>query len=64
MVKKLIQGFGGIIIGTALGGAAIQAIGNLGSSMGAGLKGATQSLVGVGIFGHAASKVKNMFSFK
>ena len=64
MVKMgLIKGMIGLIAAVPLAGAAIGAIGsNLTGSL-VGIGGATQSMVGVGLFGHAASMSKNMFKF-
>jgi len=50
----LIKGMFGVLVGTTLGGAAIRHIGNIGSGMSAGMIGATQSMVGVGVLGHAS----------
>ena len=55
-----IKGFVGLTVGAVLGGQAIQAIGNIGSGMSSGMRGATQSMVGVGLLGHAASLSKSI----
>ncbi len=60
----MISGFGGIITGVALGGAAIQQIGNAAGSLGSGIASASQSLVAGGVLGNTAGKVKNMFKWK
>jgi len=64
MVKmSIIKGMMGLVVAVPLGGAAIGAIGsNLTGSL-AGIGGATQSMVGVGIFGKAAELGKGMFKF-
>ena len=53
----------GLVRAVPLGGAAIGAIGsNLTGSL-AGIGSATQSMVGVGLFGKAASMSKGLFKF-
>jgi len=59
MIKKMI----GLMVGTTLGSHAIQQIGNIGSGMSAGMKGATQSLIGIGLVGKAASLSKKVFKW-
>ena len=58
-----IKGFVGITIGAALIPAVMHGIGNIGSGMSTGMKGATQSLVGVGLVGHAASLSKKIIKW-
>ncbi len=61
---KPIKGFLGILVGTTLGSTAIQAVGNIGSGMSSGLKSATQSFIGIGILGNAASNVRGFFKWR
>ena len=58
-----IKGMIGITVGASLVPTVIHGIGNIGSGMSAGMKGATQSLVGVGMVGHAASLSKGLFKW-
>lgn len=53
-VIKPIKGFVGTLVLTTIGGEAIRQVGNIGSGMSSGLKGATQSLIGIGVAGHTA----------
>jgi len=60
---KMIKGMIGLIPTVVLGGHAIGQIGsNLTGSL-AGIGGATQSMVGIGIFGKAASLAKGLFKW-
>ena len=63
-IMKPIKGFIGMTVGTILGGEAMSAVGRIGSGMSAGMKGATQSLIGVGVLGHAAGTTKKIFRLK
>ena len=63
-MKEMLKGFGSIIVGTALGSAAIGALGSAGSYLGEGIKGASQTLVAGGIFSNVYSNTKSMFKFK
>jgi|24BtaG_2_1085350.scaffolds.fasta_scaffold00417_14 predicted lysophospholipase L1 biosynthesis ABC-type transport system permease subunit len=56
-VLKPIKGFIGVLVGSSLGGAAIQAVGNIGSGMSTGMKSATQSMVGVGVMSQGAKLI-------
>ncbi len=59
----MIQGMIGLVAAVPLAGSAIGAIGsNLTGNL-VGIGGATQSMVGVGLLGKAASLSKNMFKF-
>jgi len=59
----LIKGMIGLVVAVPLAGAAIGGIGsNLTGSL-AGIGGATQSMVGVGLFGKAAGLSKGLFKF-
>ena len=60
MVLGVIKGFTGIFVGAVLGGEAIKAVGGIGS-IPSGIRGATQTFIGLGVVGHAASTVKNSF---
>ena len=63
-MKKVIEpikGFMGVLVGATIGGAAMQQVGN--SGMPSGIRSATQSLIGVGIMGHAASVSKKLFKW-
>ena len=60
MVLGAIKGFTGIFVGAVLGGEAIKAVGGIGS-IPSGIRGATQTFIGLGVVGHAASTVKNSF---
>lgn len=53
----------GLMVGTTLGSHAIQQVGAMGSAMGVGMRSATQSLIGVGLVGHAASLSKKVFKW-
>jgi len=59
----MIKGMLGLMVGTVLGSHAIQQVGAIGSGMSAGMRGATQSLIGVGLVGHAASLSKKVFKW-
>ena len=64
MVKMaFLKNMFGLLVAIPLGGAAIGAIGSTMTGSLAGIGGATQSLVGVGILGKAASLSKGMFKF-
>lgn len=54
-----VKGFIGLTVLTPIAGMAMGAVGNLGV-MSAGMRGATQSLIGIGVVGHAAG----MLGFK
>lgn len=56
-VGKQIKGMFGVILGASLGGAAIQAVGNIGTGMSAGMQSATQSMVGVGVLSTAVKTI-------
>ena len=59
----IIKGMMGLVVAVPLAGAAI---GGIGSSMVgglAGIGGATQSMVGVGLFSHAAGMSKSLFKW-
>lgn len=59
----IIKGMMGLVVAVPLAGAAIGGLGaNLTGSL-AGIGGATQSMVGVGLFGKAASLSKGMFKW-
>ena len=59
----IIKGMIGLVVAVPLAGAAIGGLGaNLTGSL-AGIGGATQSMVGVGLFSHAASLSKGMFKW-
>ena len=60
MVLGAIKGFTGVLVGTILGGEAIRIVGGVGA-IPSGIRGATQVFIGLGVVGHAASKVKNSF---
>ena len=55
-MKDTIKGFGGLLVATTLGGAAIGAAGLAG--MGAGITSATQTFIGLGVMSKAASLFK------
>lgn len=60
---NIIKGMMGLVVAVPLAGAAI---GGIGSSMVgglAGIGGATQSMVGVGLFSHAAGMSKSLFKW-
>ena len=59
----LITGMIGVTVGASLVPAVMHGIGSIGSGMSAGMQGATQSLVGVGLVGHAASLSKKVFKW-
>ena len=59
----LIKGMIGLGVAAPLAGAAIGGIGSAMTGSLAGIGGATQSLVGVGLFSHAASLSKGLFKF-
>jgi len=60
---KIIKGMIGLVVAAPLAGSAITGIGsNLTGSL-AGIGGATQSMVGVGLFGKAAELGKGIFKF-
>jgi len=59
----LIKGMIGLVVATPLAGVAIGQIGSTMTGSLAGIGGATQSMVGVGLFGHAASLSKGMFKW-
>jgi len=48
----LIRGLIGMTIAVPLAGAAINAVGSIGSGMSSGVKGTTQSMIGVGLLSH------------
>lgn len=55
-----IKGMVGITIGASLMPSVMHGIGSIGSGMSVGMRGATQSLVGIGLVGHAASLSKKV----
>ena len=57
-MKEQIKNMFGFMAVSTIGGAAIQAVGNIGSGMSAGLKSATQSALGVGILSSATKMFK------
>ena len=59
----LIKGMIGLTVGASLMPSVMSGIGNIGSGMSAGMRGATQSLVGVGFLGHAASLGKKIIKW-
>lgn len=61
---KAIKGFLEIGIGTLFGAGVMNMIGNAGSYLGEGIKGASQSLVGAGILANNYNAIKGMFKFK
>jgi hypothetical protein len=56
-ITKPLKGMIGVLIGTSLGGAAMQQVGYYSSSMGAGIASATQSMIGVGVMSTAAKTI-------
>lgn len=58
-----IKGFMGTMLGVVLGGEAIRQVGNIGSGMSDGMKGATQSMIGVGVLGNTIGNMKGMFKW-
>ncbi len=60
---SLIKGMIGLVAAVPLAGAAIGGIGSSMTGSLAGIGGATQSMVGVGLFGHAAGMAKGMFKW-
>jgi len=62
-IMKPVKGFIGITVGAILGGHAMGAVGGV-AAIPRGIGSATQSLIGVGIVGHAASTTKDMFKWK
>ena len=64
MVKmNLIKGMIGLVVAVPLAGAAIGGIGSSMTGALSGIGGATQSMVGVGLLGHAAGMTKGLFKF-
>jgi len=64
MVKMgIIKGMIGLVVATPLAGVAIAGIGSGLTGSLAGIGGATQSMVGVGLFGHAAKLSKGLFKW-
>ncbi len=59
----IIKGMIGLVVAVPLAGAAIGGIGSTMTGSLAGIGGATQSMVGVGLFSHAASLSKGLFKF-
>ena len=59
----MIKGMVGVTVGAVLAGTAMRAVGGV-SAMSSGMRGATQSLIGVGLVGHAASLSKKVFKWK
>ena len=53
----------GLIVAIPIGGAAISGLGSSMTGSLAGIGGATQSMVGVGLFGKAASLSKGLFKW-
>ena len=60
MVLGAIKGFTGVLVGAVIGGEAIRVVGGIGG-IPAGIRGATQTFIGLGIAGKAASTIKNGF---
>jgi hypothetical protein len=58
-MKELLKGMVGLTVGTSLIPSVMGGLGSLGSGIG----GATQSLVGVGFLGHAASLGKKIIKW-
>ncbi len=59
-MKKTIVGFGNILAGVVLGGAAIGSIGNnLGN-----FSDATKSMIGIGVLGNTVKNTKSIFKLK
>lgn len=63
-MKEQLKGFGSMIVGTAIGIAAIDMLGNAGSSLGKGIKDSSQTLVAGFVLGNIFSNGKGMFKFK
>lgn len=59
----IIKGMIGLVVATPLAGAAISGIGSTMTGTLSGLGGATQSMVGVGLFSHAAGMSKSLFKW-
>ncbi len=49
--SERVKGFISMTVGAVLGGHAIQAVGNIGHGMSAGMKSTTQSMIGIGVLG-------------
>ena len=60
---KHLKNMIGTTVGVAVGGVAIQQVGNLGSAMGRGLQSATQSFVSIGVMSHAAKGAKKLLKW-
>ncbi len=58
-----IKGMIGLVVATPLAGTAIGGIGSNLTGALSGIGGATQSMVGVGLLGHAAGMSKSLFKF-
>ena len=64
MIKMgIIKGMIGLVVAAPLAGAAIGGIGSSMTGALSGIGGATQTMVGVGLFGKAAELGKGMFKF-
>ena len=59
----LIKGMIGLTVGSSLMPTVMHGIGDIGAGMSTGMKGATQSLVGIGFLGHAASLSKKIIKW-
>ena len=59
----IIKGMIGLVVAVPLAGAAIGGIGSTMTGTLSGIGGATQSMVGVGLFSHAAGMSKGLFKF-
>lgn len=60
-MKDKIKGFIGVTVGAIMGGETMQQVGG---AMTGGIGSATQSMVGIGVLGHAASLSKKLFKWK
>ena len=60
---SIIKGMMGLVVAAPLAGAAIGGIGSSMTGSLAGIGGATQSMVGVGLFSHAAGMSKKLFKW-
>lgn len=62
-MASVLKGFIGLVVAAPLAGAAIAGIGGALTGGLAGIGGATQSLVGIGLLGKAAETTKGLFKF-
>lgn len=60
---KPIKGMVGVLVGASLGGAAISALGAVGSGMSTGIRSASQSMVSLGVMSQAAKLIPNKFKW-